>query len=127
MEELATAETMMVELPAHATMIRVVRTMANQAADAAGLGYDRVEDLGLAIDESATVLLAVPAGESLTTRITGRTNSVDFVMSIDAASDRWPPDNWRDSISGMVLESVASDHAFESDQASSSIGMSVAT
>lgn len=126
MEELATRDSMVVELPGHPDMVRVVRTMANRAADLAGLGYDGVGDLGLAIDESATVLLDIAAGVSLTTRITGKTNAVDFVMLVNASSDPWPPANWSDSISGMVLDSVATDVAFESDQASSSIGVSVA-
>lgn len=126
MEELATRDSMVVELPGHPDMVRVVRTMANRAADLAGLGYDRVGDLGLAIDESATALLDLAADTTLHTALAGSAHTVEFVMSVRTSTEPWPPLNWSDSIGGMVLGSVATDVAFESDGRSSSIVVSIA-
>ena len=126
MEELATPGSIVIELPGHPNMARVVRTMANRAADLAGLGYDRVEDLGLAIDESATALLDLAASTTLRTALAGDAHTVAFVMSVETSTDPWPPANWSDSIGAMVLESVATDVAFESDERSSSISLSIA-
>ena len=126
MEELATQGTMVVELPGHPNMARVVRTMANRAADLAGLGYDRVEDLGLAIDESATALLHLAPDTTLRTDLAANAHAVSFVMSVETSTEPWPPANWSDSIGGMVLEAVAKDVAFESNERSSSIRVSIA-
>ena len=126
MEVPATPETMIVELPSHPSMVRVVRSMANRAADLAGLGYDRVEDLGLAIDESATALLELAADGTLRTSLASNEHTVEFVMSVDRSTDPWPPVDWQDSIGGMVLESVATAVGFESHERSSSVRVSIA-
>lgn len=125
MQELATPETMIVELPGHPTMIRVVRTMANRAAHLASLRYDRVEDLGLAIDETATALLELAADTTLRTALTGSAHTVEFVMAVATSTEPWPRVNWSDSIGSMVLDSVATDVAFDSDGESTSIRVSV--
>ncbi len=114
------------ELPGHPAMVRVVRSMANRAADLAGLGYDRVEDLGLAIDESATALLDLATDTTLRTALAGNAHTVEFVMSVETSADAWPPVDWSDSIGGMVLGSVATDITFESNERSSSIRVSIA-
>ncbi len=99
--------------------------MANRTADLAGLGYDRVEDLGLAIDEAAAMLLELPAGTSLSTALTAQDGEVGFVMSRAMAADEWPPPGWAESIGGLVLDSVASNLAFSSDEQTSSIHISI--
>ncbi len=126
MEDAATPETIIVELPGYPAMVRVVRSMANRAADLAGLGYDRIEDLGLAIDETATALLGLATDTTLRTAMAGNARTVDFVMSVDTSTHAWPPVNWSDSIGGMVLDSIATDVTFDSDDGSSSIRVSIA-
>lgn len=99
--------------------------MANRTADLAGLGYDRVEDLGLAIDEAAALLFELPMGSSLATVFSAQDGKVEFAMSRAVTADEWPPSGWADSIGGLVLDSVATNVAFESDEQTSSIHVSI--
>lgn len=106
-------DTVTVTLPAHPGLVRVLRSVANRSGDLAGLGYDRVEDLGLAVDESANILLETNPG-SIEATLSHADAHVEFTMSTPASTGPWPPANWDSSISGIVLGSVADSLHFDS-------------
>lgn len=114
------------KLPRHAAIVRVIRTVANRAADLAGLGFDRVDDLGLAVDEATAVLLASQGPGSLSVVVDQAPSRVRVELSVEASGGDWPPDDLRDSIGWMVLESVADEVALAASSEAHSIAVTVA-
>lgn len=106
---------LIVDLPGHPALVRVLRTMAAREADLTGVGYDTLEDLGLAVDEAAAALMSTGAGGNLRTVFEHSTRSVGFTMSANQAVSAWPPPDWEDSVGGLVLGSVADSVEFSTD------------
>ncbi len=79
--------------------------MASRSADLAGLGFDRLEDLGLAVDEAAALLLGRD-GDALVATFTYGPGEVGLDMSQPGEGD-WPPDNVEGSLEHLVLTSVS--------------------
>ncbi len=113
-----------VTLPGHPALVRVIRAVASRAADLAGLGFDRVEDLGLAVDESATALLLAVPGAPLTTSIMHEAGRVHLRMSVEGQTEAWPPAGWEDSIGALVLESVSDSVMFDEDSTALTVTVS---
>lgn len=116
---------MYVTVPADARFVRVVRIVANRSAASAGLGYDRIEDLILAIDEAGTALLQLPGASTLEGEISSQTDGVHVRLGVDAGEDQWPPDGWNESLGALVLGSVARDVRFEREDDRSVIHLAV--
>lgn len=114
-----------VTLPAHPAMVRVIRSVANRAADLAGLGFDRVEDLGLAVDEAASALLVSGGNGPLRAVVDQAPGLVKVRLSVEDGVDVWPPVDFDDSITGMVLYSVADVVEFASSSEATSIELSI--
>ncbi len=114
-------------LPCDPTMVRVVRTLANRSGDLAGLGYDRLEDLGLAVDEVGAALIATGGNAPLHTEISHQPGEVRVRMSTATSVTAWPAEDWSASIGALVLESVADEVAFRLDDSRPSVEVVVAS
>lgn len=99
-----------VAVPPDPRYVRIVRMVATAAGATAGLAIDRLDDLGLALDEACSALIAVPDTTALECTITSRDERVSVqVTGRDGAAPTWPPDGWPQSLEAIVLMSVASD------------------
>lgn len=88
----------------------MLRAIASRSADLAGLGFDRLEDLGLAVDEAAALLLD-RGGDSLVAEFTYGLGEVGLTMS-QAGEGDWPPADVEDSLEHLVLTSVSDELAY---------------
>ncbi len=105
-----------VTLPDHPDVVRVIRSVAGRAADLAGLGFDRFEDLALAVDEAAAFVMDPAGRASIVTDFHWVPGTVTFTMR-GAGAPEWPPTGWEDSIGGLVLRSVADGVEFATSDA----------
>jgi serine/threonine-protein kinase RsbW len=114
-----------VTVPADPRFVRVVRMVANRSAATAGMGYDRIEDLALAIDEAGTELLRLPGASTLEGLISSETDGIHVRLAVDAGGGSWPPTRWDESLGALVLGSLARDIRFERDDDQSVIHLAV--
>lgn len=114
-----------VTVPADPRFVRVVRMVANRSAATAGFGYDRIEDLALAIDEAGSELLRLSGAATLEGVVSNRPDSVHVRLGVDAGGEVWPPEGWQDSLGALVLGSVARDVRFEREDGRSVIHLAV--
>ena len=94
------------ELPAEAVNVQILRavTMSVAGGDAP---IDSVSDAGLAVDEAAALLLAVPGTTRLSARINSGPGGVELVLQGDASPDAWPPNGFEASLAADVLNALA--------------------
>ena len=98
---------MLVSTPPDATYARIVRMVASSAG-APVLGFDRIEDLGLAIDEAFGRLLQVADVRALEFEIAPGDGAVAVIgRGVGGSHEHWPPSDWDDSMEAMVLEALA--------------------
>ncbi len=114
-----------VSVPADPRYLRVVRMVANRSAAAAGLGYDRIEDLILAIDEAAAQLLHIGKGSIIDGSLSSEADGVHVELGIDAVTDEWPPSGWDSSLAASVLHAVSREVAFENTPERSTVRLVV--
>jgi hypothetical protein len=99
---------MTVSVPAHPRHARVLRIVACAGGARTGLGIERLDEVGLAVDEAASALLTAGSRSTLTCVFHDVPGGSRIELSGDPSDDvTWPPDHWDDSIGAMVLEGVA--------------------
>lgn len=90
-----------VSVPARSGFIHLFRTVVASAAERAGLPYDDIEDLRLAVHEASADLLALRGGATtLTLRVAALDGDLEVAVWADAEASEWPkgpPDRltWR--------------------------------
>lgn len=78
--------------PAEAETLRVFRSVAASVAAGRDLPYDCIEELRIAVDEAATMVLRSGGSEALTMTIEPEDRSgVGVRIEGDGAASRWPP------------------------------------
>jgi hypothetical protein len=100
-----------ISVPATPASIDVVRSVAAVVAGHTSLGFDRVDDLRLAISEAAGRLIR--AGGRVGSLRAAFTNTgdglrIDLTLR-DADVERWPIDAEADPLSWVVIEALADD------------------
>ncbi len=82
------------ELPAEARFLAVVRSVAATAAAGLDLPYDAVDDLRIAVDEAASLLLSRrPNPTRLTIDVRSDPGAVQVTVRTDAVVSGWPDDD----------------------------------
>lgn len=105
-----------VEIPTQPEAVRVLRGVANAAAAAHLMSFDAIEDMDLALDEAGSALLEWGARGSLRCAVSTDAAGLRVAMSGQSgAGTAWPPAGWNESLSGIVLQSVAEDVRLEAD------------
>lgn len=105
-----------VEVPTRPEAVRVLRGVANAAAAAHRMSFDAIEDMDLALDEAGSALLEWGARGSLRCAVSSDASGLRVAMSgASGAGIEWPPAGWNESLSGIVLQSVAEDVRLEAD------------
>lgn len=65
---------------------------------------DKLDDLALAIDEACGSLLTTGAMSAIECSVGSAAESIDVrVAALDAATTGWPPDDWGETLEGIVL------------------------
>ncbi len=98
------------EVPARPEAVRVVRSVASGAAAEVDMGYDKMDELGLAIDEASTALLELGMGGELVCEAFAAQRGLAVSVAATGAPptlDSWPPAET--SLGQMVLRAVAAD------------------
>lgn len=92
-------------VPARREALRVVRAVTGGAASNRGLGYDRVEEARLAVNEAAAILIQGGDSSFLTCELSG-TRRLDITLVANPGPEPWPPGGWMESLEHAVLTSV---------------------
>jgi hypothetical protein len=92
-------------VPARHQALGVLRAVTAGAASSRGLGYDRVEEARLAVNEAAAVLIQDGASSTLVCELSGE-ESLDITLRAEPGPRTWPPATWQDSLECAVLEAV---------------------
>ncbi len=93
-------------VPAGRDALSVLRTMAGNAARLSGLGYDRVEEARLAVNEAAAVLIADGQSSSLQCELSSEGTRLRVDLVAEPGPTQWPPVGWEDSLEHAVLSTV---------------------
>lgn len=97
-----------ISVPATAADVRVLRTVVAGGAATSSLGMDRLDDLGLAVQEACSLILTTTVpGARLTSHVVTGATTVSVRVQSDGAAARWPPPGWSESLSATVLETLA--------------------
>jgi serine/threonine-protein kinase RsbW len=108
--------TIVVSMPAAPEFLHLLRTVAAAVAARADFPVDEIEDLKLAVDETATQLLrAGPATTiSLTLRLSASTLEARATVDTPPAGP-WPPDGYERSLTWQVLQALTDETAYLDD------------
>ncbi len=85
--------------------------MAMAVVSQSSVGVDSVSDVGLAIDEAAGLILAVPGTSVITTTISTE-SPIEVSLASNGEAVFWPPRDFTGSLSETVLESISGDVSF---------------
>lgn len=107
----------LVEVPAQAENVQVLRAVVASIAARLDLPYDSIEDLKIAVDEACAHLLKETSGSMLRIRVRGWPTGMEVEASVDDPSATWPPDGFEGSMTWHVLTALTDDASFDSDPA----------
>lgn len=100
-------------IPAATDHIRFARLMASAVASRAGLDYDTIEDLRIAVSELCTATAEVaPDGAELTLRYQGDADGIRVTGHAPGATGPREPDV-PGELTLQILDAVADEHSFE--------------
>ena len=116
-----TATSTLLTVPGGVDALPVLRTIGAHAAAEADLGMDLVADLELAIDEAATMFITQGAGE-IQCALAFVPGAVRVRLSTPDLASVAP-----DELSRLVLEAVAGEVEFDTDEAGASVRFTVAS
>ncbi|HLF44466.1 MAG TPA: hypothetical protein VJA46_13220 [Acidimicrobiia bacterium] len=100
------ADVITLVVPARREALSVLRTIAGNAARLSGLGYDRVEEARLAVNEAAAVLVADGQSSSLRCELSSESARLRVELVAEPGPAHWPPPGWDESLEHAVLSSV---------------------
>jgi hypothetical protein len=92
-------------IPGEDAYLELIRAVVGRAARLAGFSFDGIEDLVLAVDEAA-VLLLTTRPESVRLRIAGADNGVDVLLHVTEPQHRWPPESLAEHTGWQVLHAL---------------------
>jgi hypothetical protein len=92
-------------LPARREALGVVRAVIGGAASSRGLGFDRVEEARLAVNEAAAILIGDGRSSTLLCEFSGE-GRLDIELQAEPGPTVWPPPGWPDSLECVVLTAV---------------------
>lgn len=92
-----------VQVPAELEHLRIARTLVRSAA--AGWGIDRLEDLTLAMDEAAELLIEAKGGDVLDIGIESLPHELAVTMS-RSAPELWPPPSFANSLDEVIFRGL---------------------
>jgi len=96
-----------VSVPPETGSVQVLRAVTASVAARMNMAYDGIEDLRLALDEACAWLLALAEeATSMTLRLRPMEDSLEAVVSTDAAGGAWPPLDLEQSLSWKVLSAL---------------------
>ena len=103
-----------VSVPARPRFVQILRAVISSVGAREELGWDAIEDLKIGVDEASAQLLALsPGGGTLTLRVEATAVALEVLVSIDAASVRWPPDGHERSLAWAVLTGLMDEARWE--------------
>ena len=104
----------LVNVPAGPDLVHIIRAVAASVAARLDMPIDAVEEVRVAVDEAASILLQVPAPyDRLSLTIEPLGTEMNGLLSIDAGTAEWPPPGAEASWSWRVISSVCDKAAFE--------------
>jgi serine/threonine-protein kinase RsbW len=104
----------LVSVPAGPDLLGVLRAVAASVAARLDLPFDAVDDVRVAVDEAASILLQLPASrDRLELRIDAGPDEMRAVLSIGAQADVWPPPGVEGSWPWRVLNAACDEVSFE--------------
>jgi serine/threonine-protein kinase RsbW len=118
------------ELPADPRFLVVARSIAAGVAAGLDLPYDTVDDLRIAVDEAASLLLALPAPATrLTIHLRSDPTALRMSISTNAEVDPWPPGapGQVDGLSWLIISRLVDEAVAEGSDVGPSIRMTVRT
>lgn len=100
-------------IPAATDHIRFARLMASAVASRAGLDYDTIEDLRIAVSELCTAVAEVaPDGAELTLTYQGNAEGIR-VTGHASGTPATPESDVPGELTVQILDAVADEHSFE--------------
>jgi serine/threonine-protein kinase RsbW len=104
-----------VTVPAHAGSVHVLRAVAASVAARLDLSIDDVEEMRIAIDEGAALLLQVPAPATfLRAELTADAHALTTLLSSDAGtSSDWPPAGLEEAWPWRVITGLVDEAGFD--------------
>jgi len=106
-----------VSVGAQPAALRILRVVVACAASLVDMPLDEVDDLRIAVDEAATLLMdAARDPTTIRLRIAWRDRTLMIEVDIDGSVEEWPAERDRRSWSWMVLEGLTSDARFVSPE-----------
>lgn len=103
-----------VTVPAQAASVHVLRAVVASVAARLELSIDAVEEMRIAIDEAAALLLQLDAATVLRAHISADASTVTTLLSTDGAVvSEWPPPGAEGSWPWRVITGLCDEAAFE--------------
>jgi serine/threonine-protein kinase RsbW len=99
-------------IPAATDHIRFARLMASAVASRAGLDYDTIEDLRIAVSELCTAAIEIAEGGRLTLTYRADADGIR-VEGHASAAPVTPPSDVPGELTLQILDAVADEHSFE--------------
>jgi hypothetical protein len=85
--------------------LEVIRAVVGRAARLAGYSFDGIEDLVLAVDEAAALLLSTQP-ESVRLRIVDADGGLEAMLHVRDPQHRWPPEAVSEHTGWQVLHAL---------------------
>ena len=100
-------ESVRVELttPGAEAYLEVIRAVVGRAARLAGFSFDGIEDLVLAVDEAAVLLLSTRP-ESVRLRMVSVDGGIEAMLHVKEPHHRWPPEAVAEHTGWQVLHAL---------------------
>lgn len=104
--------TVSLRLPPRPELLYVIRSVTISVASVANMPIDTADDLCIAVDEAATILLnAGGVGEALSLSLAVDDGEFTAVVVGDSAPARWPPADFENGLAHRVLSTLTDSHS----------------
>lgn len=105
-----------VTIPARPELLHVLRTVTAAVAARADFAVDAIEDLKIAVDETAAQLLHGSPATSLTLRLSISPGVLELIASTDTPpAGPWPPQDYERSWAWQVLTALTDETTYWED------------
>jgi hypothetical protein len=99
-------------LPPRPELLYVIRSVTISVASVANMPVDTADDLCIAVDEAATILLdAGGVGEALSLNLTVDGGEFTAVVAGDSTPAHWPPADFEKGLAYRVLSTLTDSHS----------------
>lgn len=113
-------EEVTIAVPAHASYVAVLRAAVSALASRLTFTLDEVDDLRIAVDEAAALLLpGCTQGDQLRCRVSMEADRIHCALSVPVGQHEIPTDGF----AWLVLNAVASDVVVSTDDDSTEISL----